>query len=198
MNMNIRLTIMTCSGREDAFSQTLESLWQTDVVDKPHVYHDEERHPNRRISQLRTAHRILVDAQSHKWDYLLFCEDDVLFNHHILHNLQTWSYLDRVKVATLYDHGKPVRGDVKFVDPCIIGGSQAILISRDWLPEVLDQWDRGYGHDTMQDLRIYGSLCGRNEILPIHTPNLVQHQGCASTWGGQPHYSLSFDPAFRR
>lgn len=144
-------------------------------------------------SQTAAALDLLHEAQRHPWDYMLFCEDDILFNCHIRHNLTQWQPIKArsLRVGSLYCASP---------EPALhcwtIGGSQGIVIGRDWLAEVLRRWNNQ--PNSMQDLRIYRSVYGSGEMLiPIHQPNLVQHRPALSTWGGPEHSSPTFDPEWK-
>lgn len=185
------MTILTCQGRQATLKQTLESLSQTDWNDTPLVFRDPHQLEDPKESQTRASFDLLTNALILPWDFLLFCEDDVLFNRHLHHNLSRWSVLNRLKVGSLYCHDSGV-GDFVELPAQSLGGSQAIVISREWLPKVLKQWDEHHP-SLMQDLRIYRTV----EMIFGHCPSLIQHRAGKSTWGGPHHSTMTFDAEYR-
>lgn len=101
-------------------------------------------------------------------------------------------------IGTLYQSAAvlPVAGDYGVVPCRVIGGSQAVVIARRWLPGLLAQWHELAG-EGMQDLRMFRSV---EDVFPwvyVAVPNLVQHQEVKSTWGGGSHTSGTFSPNWR-
>lgn len=186
--MRIQAYILTCPQRSAILAETLASYAQTDMHEPPKIVCDERPLPNPKASQTANARRLLEQAKTDAWHYMLFLEDDVILNRHIRHNILTWDALPNVRVASLYC-GFPVSA----ARAETLGGSQGILIERNSLQAILDAWD---GFTTeMQDLRIYRTIGGR---IPIHVPSLVQHRGEPSTWNGPKHESPTFSLDWRR
>lgn len=198
---NFLMTVQTCPGRERVLGETLASLAESDWPVPPLVVPDTLNLPNRQKSQVGTAGKVLALAlEQPEWDYLVYCEDDVIFNRHLHHNLSSWLpvTLGICLVGCLYQGDKwPDQGrNYGFAPAAKIGGSQAVVIRRDWVGELSRRWDelRWCG---MQDLRFFGSLGGTFPSVYVHNPNLVQHRSEPSTWGGQPHTSPNFDQDYR-
>lgn len=198
--MKLLLSVMTCDGREEALARTLESIRASDWGEEPLIVHDETRHPDRQLSIVTTARVILDRVTGFDWDVWVFAEDDVIVNKFLRHNLERWTPLvnDTLLVGTLYHAAEPVpvTMDYGLVHCRQIGGSQAAVISRKWFPTLAERWEK-LAHEGMQDLRMYRSVEDVFPWIPVHTPNLVDHQAVASTWGGRPHSSPSFSPDWR-
>lgn len=199
--MRYLLTIMTCDRiNRGSLETTLASLRESDWGEEPLVISDTTKHYDPKISQTNTAFQILQEAMKHEWDYLVFCEDDVLFNKHLRNNLDNWTPVKygMCLVGSLYQGDVPAKvygGDYGLYDATLIGGSQAVVVKRCWLPVLLDMW---VGLKVgMQDMRFF---FGVNEFFPfvyVSHPNLVQHQPVPSTWAGPKHQSVTFDPDWK-
>jgi hypothetical protein len=191
--------LMTCDGREDALSETLCSLAESDWPEMAVVVRDVHRLPDRKASQTATALRIFEMAQGPECDYVAFCEDDILFNKSIYENLCNWKPLqDGALVASAY-HDKAVEkapGNTILVPYDRVAGSQFLLVKKSWLPELLAWWPC-VGDDLMQDLRVYRALGMQHSHVYLHAPTLVQHQSRPSTWGGGAHRSPVWNPFWR-
>jgi hypothetical protein len=189
------LTIMTCDKRTSVLNTTLDSLKSSDWGEEPLVVHDTTRHHDPKISQTTTSYQILQTALTRDgWEYLVFCEDDVLFNRFLRHNLERWTPVrfGMALVGTLYQGGPwEVLGDYSLAPAGQIGGSQAVVLKRSWLPELIRMWP-GL-HVGMQDMRMYQGVEQYFPYVFVHQPNLVQHAAVPSTWDGPPHVSPTFD-----
>lgn len=197
--MKYLLTVMTCDRRQDSLTATLDSLKASDWNEEPLIVHDTLRYPDPKESQTATALKGLREAMERPWEYLLFCEDDVAFNRNLRHNLDAWTpiRLGMLLVGSLYQHeAVPPVADYGLVPCRLIGGSQAIVLARQWVPVVIENWHRLAG-EGMQDLRMYRSLCGVFPWVFVHSPNLVQHRPVNSTWGGPGHSSPTFSEDWR-
>lgn len=195
------LTILTCHNRQQVLANTLASLTASDWDTEPLIRPDKHQLPNPCESQTKASYDILNEAnQRTDYDYLLFCEDDIAVNKHIRHNLNQWLPVVHgfALVATLYNtiHEQPQQPTYHLFQPDVLGGSQAIIIKRSWLPEVLNQWE-SFHPSLMQDLRIYRSLAKLGQPLYVHNPGLVQHQDTPSTWNGPRHNAITFDEEWK-
>lgn len=184
--------MMTCQSRGDVLRDSIESLRQSDWGEDPLVFVDPCQGGDPKANQVRNAHRILLAVQQNPdWEWLIFCEDDVVFNRHLRHNLRHWNqlYCDAFRVGSLY-----CVHSLETVPAWEMGGSQAIVIRRQFVEEILRNWDKPEFADWLQDLRIYRSV---TESILVHIPNLVQHRSAGSTWGGPAHASPTFDLDWR-
>jgi hypothetical protein len=182
--------------------QTLKSFAKTDwAAESPLVQmdsgHDEE---DRRARQTRTALKALRRGLETGIEYILFLEDDLIFNRHLWHNLMSWRPLreGRLTLGGLYNPGLresacSVADQAAIVRSDHIYGSQALLLSRAALTRVVRNWNRSRG---MQDIRI-SRLAARSGSAFYHGPSLVQHVGSESLWGGAYHRAVDFDPDWR-
>jgi hypothetical protein len=196
----LEAVILTCPGRERLLAKTLKSLKATDWKAKPIIVVDQSEHPDRRERQIITCRRLLAEALQRPWDYLLFLEDDVVFNRHLRHNLIRWKRLNGVHLASLYrpQHvlGYQTEFNADVADPQTVYGSQAFLLSRKSVQYILDHYDEGEG---MQDIR-FSRLAARLGPIYYHAPSLVQHVGKVSMWTGNDsrfHQAIDFDEEWR-
>lgn len=199
-SLKLQMAILTCPERSAALQQTLDSLRQSDWNAEPIIHVDQGTGSDPQTRQLNASFELLTRANKIDCDYLLFAEDDVIFNKFIRHNVLNWQpvHYGFCLVGTLYASttGDNPTANYREMQPGGIGGSQGILIKKCWLPQVLNKWDSM--HKTwLQDIRIYRSLYGSGQRVLVHTPSLVQHGQEVSTWGGLPHSSPDFDPAYK-
>jgi len=129
----------------------------------------------------------------------LFLEDDLDFNVHLRHNLETWEPLvsGAITLAGLYNPNIAARsqGERLFIaDPDAIYGSQAFLLSRECIRFILDHWEEAGGAQDLKFSRLASLL---NRPIYYHLPSLVEHVGTTSTWGGAVHFAVDFDRYFR-
>lgn len=195
----IDAVVLTCRGREAVLAKTLDSLRRTDWGEEPTVFLDRVDDPDPEVRQIVACKLLLADALTRPWDHLLFLEDDVAFNRHLRHNLETWWPLraGRVRLASLYAPPAvafPVRGErFAVADPRSVYGSQAMILSRACAAHIHDRYDDGAGK---QDLR-FAELAGPLGPVFYHSPSLVQHVGRVSVWGGIFHEAADYDPEYR-
>ncbi|WP_436794245.1 hypothetical protein [Actinospongicola halichondriae] len=197
--------ISTMTTRRDVRAQTIESLLSTDWTTPPVAVIDQGRFAVGGSNSTDNAREVLERASAADgWDLLLFLEDDVDFNQHLLHNLENWPPIVDLEpgdhfCASLYD---PDIGSLdptqdgetyRIVDPLLTYGSQAILLSRPTLDWILDNFR---AHIGLSDIRIF-HLAARKTPIFYHRPSLVQHRAVPSMWGGVAHQAKNYDPTFR-
>jgi hypothetical protein len=165
------------------------------------VSRDEAAEGSKQHRQQMNARNALYTALDLRTDFILFLEDDVMFNAHMCHNLSHWRPVrDRlVGMASLYNptiHERERSPSEHWfrADAGAVYGSQAYLFSFDAASYIADHWHEVEG---MQDIKM--SRLAERGGWPIYyyTPSLVQHVGRDSTWGGGFHYARDFDPGFR-
>jgi hypothetical protein len=159
----------------------------------------QERQEQNSLAALTTGLNRFPDA-----DVLLFFEDDIIFNRHLIHNLQRWSPLRNIERATpgpnpglahpqpgarryvfgsLYDPNvrelscKPTE-NYFVADPQAVYGSQAFVMSRAMAKHFVENW---WDVQGMQDIKMSRLAAQRGPIY-YHQPSLVQHVGIVSTW----------------
>lgn len=137
-------------------------------------------------------------------DMFLFLEDDVLFNRHLQHNLETWAPVSGCRpgdhfFGSLFNPGVLRRRtkDAEHwfeAEPLSAFGSQSLVISRTTVQHLVSCW--GVDQSANADLRLIrlASLVG--PIL-FHQPSLIQHDGRVSLWGGPFIEARDFDPDWR-
>jgi len=199
----VHTTIITAPPRAALVGATIRSLHAAgQPLGRLHVFEDCSRSKDRRLRQTENSLRALKQSlRLRKLDYLLFLEDDVLFNHHFWHNLHAWAVAQRRDVAlgSFYNPGvRPFAFDVRHHATVVhtrdIFGSQAFLLRRDVLAYIVKHWDEVEG---MQDIRI-SRLAGHvSPHAHYHAPSLVQHVGRVSLWGGTFHSAGDFDANWR-
>ncbi len=195
-------TMISCRARAATRRRTLSALAQTDLQRMPvDVQIDDPTIRNRQARQVDAARRALRAALGGRFDFLLFLEDDLAFNRHLLHNLRAWSWLMdyETPIASLY---KPLiaqtavhaNTNATFVSREMVYGSQAFVLSRVAVKNICEKWNSIEG---MQDIRISRLACDQIDVAVYHTPSLVQHVGKNSTWGGRFHFAHDFDPDWK-
>jgi ADP-heptose:LPS heptosyltransferase len=202
--VTIQAVMISCRKRERIRKRTLESLRASDwgkreidvQLDPGSCSHPQE-------SQLENTRRALANALEKKTDYILFLEDDLQFNLHFWHNLQTWKPLQKgvVSLAGLCampgvrQKAADVQAGCWVAEPQSIYGSQAFLLSRETAEYVLKNWESESGY---QDIRVSRLAARLGHPILYHYPSLVQHVGFASTWGGKFRWAVDYDHEWRR
>lgn len=189
--------MITCPEREVIRERTLASLRESDWEGDLALIHDEAADSNRELRQTEAARKALLAGLEARTPFILFLEDDLIFNRHLFHNLTTWAPVREraLTLGSLYNpgvgalachvsqHWIATRGDWVY-------GSQAFVVSRRTAKYFLNHWESVEG---MQDIRM-SRLAGRlNRPIYYHAPSLVQHVGETSTWGGGFHRARDFD-----
>lgn len=200
--LKIHACMISCVQRDRVRERTLKNLARTDWGNRPvHVQLDRGRFPSPQDSQVHNSYLALSRGLKTQADYLLFLEDDLQFNRHLLHNLCHWAPLreKRVTLASLYNPGvKLLACDVAHhtcvADPGPVFGSQALILSRKTALYLLRHWPEIEG---MQDIRMSRLAARLNRPIFYHAPSLVQHTGRKSVWGGWFHQASDFDLAWR-
>ena len=128
---------------------------------------------------------------------MLLLEDDLQFNHFILHNLRAWEPLinAQITVAGLYNQDFAVlacdtRHHCLVVDPSTIFGSQAFLISAPTVKYFLAHWEEVI---APLDFRIARLAARLDKPIFYHCPSLVKHVGRESVWGGEFCQAIDYD-----
>ena len=198
----IRACMISCPQRQELRLRTLEDLAKTDWGEEPtHVEIDADTSPSPQERQKRTALAALKRAVDWTCDFVLFLEDDLMFNRHLRHNLTHWRpALDgRFALAGLYNPGHAQLACSASQHCCVVShervfGSQAFLLSKPSVKFAIERWNTVEG---MQDIKLARILGGLGHPVVYHVPSLVQHVGITSTWGGQMHSAKDFDPDWK-
>ena len=214
--LKIAGVMITCPGREALLKATLADLRRHEVQGhqalRLHVQLDEttyerrqERQEHNSLAALTTGLNRFPDAA-----VLLFFEDDIIFNRHLMHNLQRWSPL---RAEARSANGKPwymfgslydpnvrelsCKPDEHYfiADPAAVYGSQAFVMSRAMVKHFVQNW---WDVQGMQDIKMsrLATLLGP---IYYHQPSLVQHVGVVSTWTDDArfHDTKYFDRDFK-
>lgn len=197
----IAAVMISCEQRNALRRKTLKNLADTDWRDEPLVQMDDGQGSSGVQRQLRATRLILEKALERNPDYILFLEDDLLFNRHLRHNIFKWSPVKAgaVTLASFYNPGVTQTGcdtrhNVRVVKPDSIFGSQAFLISRETAKFFLHNWDKG---GAGQDLKFARLAARLKKPIFYHAPSLVQHVGFQSAWGGNFHQAQDFDSSWK-
>jgi ADP-heptose:LPS heptosyltransferase len=198
----IKACMISCHERDALRAQTLENLKQTDWDDEPvTVQLDFSDASDREERQRQNTFEALRSCLPWACDYILFLEDDLMFNRHLRHNLTGWPLLRERTIAlgSLYNpYLSAVACDFRnrawLMRPEVVFGSQAFLIGKSALKFFLQHWPEVNG---LQDIKL-SRLAGRlQKVIYYHAPSLVQHVGEQSVWGGGFHQAVDFDPDWK-
>ena len=233
--MKFSFVIITCPGRETMLAHTIGSLLNTDFkqcfdvrASKPDpatlvclasadmrlwIQRDETTFKRRQERQEHNSLAALNAALNNfpAADVIVFCEDDIIFNRHLRHNLERWAVLaeglfnrrehrehrdgthgtDGTDVGpngqfffgSLYDPN--VRELVAFPDKhYFIAEAEAVYGSQCYVIS-RDMAEYFVAHwwevPGMQDIKM-SRLAARGSPIYYHMPSLVQHVGTQSTW----------------
>jgi ADP-heptose:LPS heptosyltransferase len=195
-------TMISCPERDKIREKTLKALSRTDWGNTTVlVQKDTLRFRSKQKRQTHTSFLALSAAVKLPIDYLIFFEDDLIFNQHILHNLHSWRWLvDRaIEFGSLYNpwlsaQGLDAQHNASFIDLKTVYGSQAFILSKASVKRVIENWDEVEG---MQDIKISRLAPKALDFAVYHTPSLVQHVGKKSVWGGRFHTASDFGASWR-
>jgi ADP-heptose:LPS heptosyltransferase len=199
--VRITAVMISCEPRNSLRHQTLRRLAATDWNEAPLIEFDDGIGDNGIERQLQSTFRVLQRGLGLNSDYLLFIEDDLLFNRYLRHNVLNWRPLQAglVTLASLYNPNLDwiacdIRHHARIVEPHLVFGSQAFLIRKDTVKYLVRNWHRGGAGQDLKMARLVGAM--RKPIF-YHAPSLVQHVGFKSAWGGKFHQAPDFDPEWK-
>lgn len=200
--VKLAVVMGTCPERASVRTGTLERLasvgWPiADVL----VTVDERRFTVKVDSLTHTAWCALQNALATDADYVLYLEDDLAFNRHLLENLSHWGPLVRRELHfgslcnfAYRELAWDVPGAALLVHPLKFKGSQAVLLSRQMAEHLLEHWLEG---PRELDLK-WGQLAAQfKQPLFVHYPSLVDHIGRQSTLGNKFMEVVDFDPLWK-
>lgn len=196
--------ILSSTSRRDVRLDTIAKLAATDWAAKPVVIIDQLRSPDLTKRAVDNSRSLLLSAVSGPGDVFLFLEDDLDFNRWLRFNIERWAPLAERPIggdfyASLYNPGvgslnEDDDGDTfRIVNPELVYGSQAVLMSTSIAAWILRHWDDGRG---FQDIRM-SRLAAQRTPIYYHRPSLVQHRPVPSTWGGVAHEACDYSPDWR-
>jgi hypothetical protein len=189
--------MLSCPEREAMRACTLRNLAETDWDEPCEVVIDSTTFERRQKRNEETARVVLVKAVASDADYILFFEDDLLFNKRIAFNLRHWTPLQQGKftLASLYNPNiqQIHAGRHYFIaKPEAVYGSQAVLIARECAKYIIDHYEEVPG---MGDIK-FSRLAARIGAIYYHVPSLVEHVGFVSVLGETYHRAVDFDAEF--
>ena len=198
--MNIAACMLSCPERNEIRNQTLSNLrragWSEDVV----LEIDESTFTRRQERQEHGAFELLRRSEGVDADFILFLEDDLDFNVHLVRNLDRWQPLIQLAAGshffgslynpTVYARSWNLDHAYFIADPEAVYGSQAFILARSTARYIIEHWNEVPG---MQDIKM-SRLAARVCPLYYHIPSLVQHVGDSSVWGGPYHWTNDFSP----
>lgn len=198
----ITACMISCPERANVREKTLRCLGESDWGEDPILQIDPGgEDDDRQLSQTKNALRVLKRALCRGGDFILFLEDDLVFNRHIRHNLEHWLPVRtrELTLGSIYNPGVRVKAcDVArnafIVAPESMFGSQAYLLSTIATQHVIQHWEDVEGMQDIRISRLAGKLGGP---IYYHAPSLVQHVGKLSVWGGSFHQAGDFDSVWR-
>ena len=135
-------------------------------------------------------------------DYILFLEDDLDFNRHILHNLLNWKPLVNgcLDFGSLYNptvvgssEDSKEFPNTRIADIEKVYGSQAFLLSRGMARHCVENW---WSIEGMQDIKMSRLAADLHVNAYYHFPSLVQHVGRSSAWTQDNRFHQA--PDFRK
>ena len=202
--MNIAAYVLSCPERQAVLANSLASLKASDWGEEPVIIENRDTDPDRRMRIQNGARAVLEQALSSGADFVLYLEDDVMFNRYLRHNLTRWAPLASARAeapffATLFrPPGVPASGTqaianaADFPATCSYG-NQALVLSRATVRYQLDHWSE----ESLEADHKLARLAGRLGPLWVHSPSLVQHLGGKSTWGGAFLQTADFAPLWK-
>jgi len=192
--------VLSCPERREALRDTLASLravgWPA-----PRVVLDDEPGPSGAERINAAWLRMVQNASRARSDFVLLCEDDLIFGHWFAGNLHSWPVLrspaNGYFFGSLYNHGhaKLSGGSERHwvADPFFSWGNQALVLTPKTACALVANWAKTPGAADVRMARLAGAF------TPIfyHRPSLVQHAPGPSTWGAVPHAAADFEHFWR-
>lgn len=176
----LEIVMLTCCERESTRRSTLRSLGRTDWFGHLELMIDPSTGPPSLARMLHNFKRALQWAASRRSDFVLFVEDDLIFNRHLAHNLEAWHQSFRPRdVGLLYQTtlGQSV-------------GTQGVVAA----PETWALLEAG---NQTQPIDAWIRQAVPPQKLRRHNPSLVEHHDVKSTVGHISHRARNFDPEYR-
>jgi len=196
----IQPVIISCPERDELLKRTLAAFTATDWAShSPMVHIDTSNFARAQRRQEYNSRAALKAALKTGTEFILFMEDDLIFNKSLYHNLCCWlpPRQEDLFLGSLYNPGirewRRCKKDNYFVaEPDAVYGSQCFLMNRQVAKYLVEHWSEVEG---MQDIKI-SRLIARFAPIYYHTPSLVQHVGTQSVWGGRHHTAADFSEDF--
>jgi hypothetical protein len=198
----ISSVMISCDARTTIREQTLKDLSETDwdwpiklIIDKDYISSIEYDRVDSRQRQTIASLEAIKVALSLNSKYVVFMEDDLIFNKFIKHNILNWMPIKNeiLNFGSLYtpNNNRCSIEDGKnwYIADCLkLYGSQFFIMSRLAAQWSIDHWNKIEG---MQDIKL--TRLARGKPIYYYDPSLVQHRETPSVWGGISHKSADFD-----
>jgi ADP-heptose:LPS heptosyltransferase len=177
--LRIEAVMISSASRRESRQRTLESLSKTDWGDTPlHVVINDDAAAS--APKERCAYHALKASLRRGSDYILFFEDGLEFNRHLLGNLHKWGPVRSGSVTLASLHNPQVqelavdlRHNARLVDSRALGHSLAFFISKETVQRFVRSWHSVEGNHTLKISRLGSRL--RSPVY-VHAPSLVQHR----------------------
>jgi hypothetical protein len=202
----IHAVMISCDIRKDIRNETINDLHSTDwrwpltiVMDKD--YFDPEIYPTIPKTERQTvaAYNGLKIAVSYNTQWIVFMEDDLIFNKYIAHNILSWDPIkyNYLNFGSLYTpaNNRCAQEERQFfyIADCLrLYGSQFYIMSTQAAQWAIEHWNSIEG---MQDIKL--TRLARGKPILYHSPSLVDHRDVGSVWGGMAHHAHDFDLNWR-
>lgn len=198
----ISAVMISCESRNSIREKTLNNLSVTDwpwnievILDKDCI--DPKKFDNTSKTERQTiaAYHALKKAMKKPDPWIVFMEDDLIFNKHISYNIINWEPIQKewLNLGSLYTPNNNRcsigEGNNWYKADCLkLYGSQFFILSRLATQWAIDNWETEIG---MQDIKI--TRLSRGKDIYYYSPSLVQHMPVDSVWGGVSHQAHNFD-----
>lgn len=198
----ISAVMISCDSRKETREKTLENLKETDwdfdlqiVIDSDFINKDIIDNIPKTERQVIGSFNAINLAINKPDPWIVFMEDDLIFNRHIKHNLLNWYPIKEniLNFGSLYtpQNNKCSVEDGQFwykADCLKLYGSQFYIMSKEAARWAIEHWNNIPG---LQDIKL--TRLSRGKPIYYHCPSLVQHMAVPSSWGGICHRAHDFD-----
>lgn len=194
--------MISCDSRNEIRKQTLDDLASTDwewevsvIIDKDYIDPAEYDGMRPIERQVIASYNAIQKALSKPEPWIVFMEDDLMFNKYIAYNIKLWEPIrdNILNFGSLYtpngNRCSVGEGDCWYKGDCLrLYGSQFYIMSR-----LAAEWSLEYWHTIvgMQDIKL--TRLARGKPIYYHSPSLVDHRCVPSVWGGKYHRAHDFD-----
>jgi|SRR5688572_16487825 hypothetical protein len=195
--------VMSCTERWETLQATLGRLRDSGWSEPPEVVLDDGEGTTRLERIHRTWRRVVRRAAEASTEFVLLCEDDLVFGSWFPQNLRSWPLLQalpgsRAFYASLYNPDRPYllrRPTERYLvaDPRFVWGAQALVLTPQTARYIDVHWDECPGNPDQR----MPMIAARVTPIYYHVPSLVDHAPVPTTWGGMEHTAFDFDPDFR-
>lgn len=191
--------MISCDARQKVREETLLNLSTTDwifdleiILDKDYV---DSSITDKCQRQTIASYYSLKKALDKPDRWIVFMEDDLIFNKYIAYNIENWEPIKNgsLNLGSLYTPNNNrcsiQDGPCWYKANCLrLYGSQFYIMSRVAAQWAIDHW---YDEIGMQDIKI--TRLSRGKPIYYYSPSLVQHMGVSSVWGGVSHHAYDFN-----